>query len=180
MDEPNTRAATADDADAMNALFAAGVETYREFAPDGWRPPVPDSEETRRTLADPATWAMVAVVEDEPVAHVSFLPARTRAAADSPRDWRERPLIPGMAHLWQLFVGREWWGTGVAGILHDEAIAEMRTRGYELGRLFTPAAHPRARRFYERRGWVAVDERYNEDLGLELVEYRLDLRVSSH
>ena len=48
-------------------------------------------------------------------------------------------------------------------------------RDYRTARLFTPTAHARARRFYERRGWTAVAEAWtavaeawNEDLGLTL------------
>jgi hypothetical protein len=40
-------------------------------------------------------------------------------------------------------------------------------------RLFTPAAHARARRFYEREGWVAAgDEFHDAGPNLALVEYR--------
>jgi hypothetical protein len=49
----------------------------------------------------------------------------------------------------------------------------MRSRGYDRARLFTPSGHARARRFYEGRGWRAVDERFHPDLALDLTEYRL-------
>ena len=40
-------------------------------------------------------------------------------------------------------------------------------------RLFTPAGHARARRFYEREGWEPRGEpTLEEPLGLELIEYR--------
>ncbi|MEA2214274.1 MAG: hypothetical protein QOF83_4222 [Solirubrobacteraceae bacterium] len=42
-------------------------------------------------------------------------------------------------------------------------------------RLYTPSGHVRARRFYERRGWRSQEESWSAGLGLELVEYRLDL-----
>ena len=86
-----------------------------------------------------------------------------------------RALVPGVAHLWQLFVLPDWWGRGVAPVLHDAAIAEMQARGYLSARLYTPAQHVRARRFYERRGWSAHGEAWNEDLGLPLTEYQLGL-----
>jgi hypothetical protein len=57
-------------------------------------------------------------------------------------------------------------------VLHDAAITEMRAQGYVSARLFTPTDHARARRFYERREWQAVDDRFNEELGLRLTEYR--------
>ena len=176
MDEIRTRLATVDDVDAMIAVFTAGLETYREFAPENWAPPEPDRNQTREVLAHPSTWAMLALVDGEPVGHVSFAPARERSSGDSPGPWVERPLIPGLVHLWQLFVLSPWWGSGIAAELHDAGTAEMRVRGYEHARLFTPSGQARARRFYERRGWIAVDEQDNPGFGLPLVEYRLELR----
>jgi GNAT superfamily N-acetyltransferase len=175
VEEIQTRLATAHDVDAIIALFSAGVETYREFAPPGWEPPDPDRDNTRDILADSQTWAMLAVVDGVPVGHASFTPARERGPGEAAGSWRERPLIPGLAHLWQLFVLQRWWGTGVADELHRAGVAEMREHGYERARLYTPTAQARARRFYERRGWTAVDEQQNTDFGLPLTEYRLEL-----
>jgi GNAT superfamily N-acetyltransferase len=175
VDEIETRLATGDDVDAIIAVFRAGVETYREFAPVDWQPPDPDRDNTRDILADPRTWAMLALAGAEVVGHCSFTPARERGSDASPRGWRDRPLIPGMSHLWQLFVRPRWWGTGVGALLHDAGVAEMRAQGYECARLYTPTAHTRARRFYERRDWSAVDEQEDTDFGLPLTEYRLEL-----
>jgi hypothetical protein len=45
-------------------------------------------------------------------------------------------------------------------------------------RLFTPVAHHRARRFYEREGWRARGEDFYEpSLRLVIIEYRLALRA---
>lgn len=84
-------------------------------------------------------------------------------------------MIPGLAHLWQLFVLPEWWGRGVAPLLHDHAIAEMRRRRYSDARLFTPSLQARARRFYERRGWSRGAKAWNERFSLMMTEYRLSL-----
>ena len=172
-----TRPAGPDDLDDVLANVAAGFASYRAFAPTGWEPPaaLAGRDLTADVLADPDTWALLALVDAAPAGHVAFMPARERSAADSSGSWRSRPIIAGLAHLWQLFVLPEWWGLGVAPSLHESAIAEMRARGYLNARLFTPSAHARARRFYERRGWVAGPEEWNDHLGLALVEYRLDL-----
>ena len=80
------------------------------------------------------------------------------------------PGLPGVAHLANLFVDPAWWGTGLAARLHGRAVAAMRERGYRTGRLFTPEAQARARRFYEREGWRAAGPpRWEELLGLSLV-----------
>jgi hypothetical protein len=49
----------------------------------------------------------------------------------------------------------------------------MRARGYRAARLFTPSLHARARGFYERRAWLAGDNEWSNDPGLNVIEYRL-------
>ena len=80
---------------------------------------------------------------------------------------------PSLVHLLNLFVRREFWGTGVASALLAAAVAEARERGYAQMRLFTPARQARARRFYEREGWaVAGDEFHDAAPDLVVIEYR--------
>lgn len=122
-----------------------------------------ERERSAELLGDPDTWAAIALAEHAPVGHIAFCPARDRLT---------RGPIPGLAHLWQLFVLPAWWGRGVAPLLHERAVEEMRSRGYRVARLYTPSSHTRARRFYERRGWVCVGEEWNGNLRLMLAEYR--------
>jgi GNAT superfamily N-acetyltransferase len=172
-----TRRATLDDLDVLLADVQAGFDSYVEFAPTGWQPPkVPaDRDRSSELLGDPATWALIALAEDRPVGHVAFLPARERRTGEPSDTSKARAVIPGLVHLWQLFVLPAWWGHGVAPLLHEAAIREMRAQGYSRARLFTPSLHGRARRFYERRGWSAEAEEWNEELALTLTEYRLML-----
>ena len=173
-----TRRATVADVDAMLRIVESGFASYAEFAPPGWRPPPIQDDRERMTglMADRGTWALLALDEDEVVGHFAFTPARERGAGEAPDgSWRERPPITGMAHLWQLFVLPAWWGRGVAPMLHEAGVEEMRAQGYERARLFTPSGQARARAFYERRGWTAHDEQFNPDLALDLTEYRLEL-----
>jgi GNAT superfamily N-acetyltransferase len=169
-----TRLATVADLDVFVADVQAGFDSYVEFAPLGWVPHEvwADREGIGARLADVDTWGLIALAEGAPVGHIAFTPAHRRTAQEPPA---ARPVIPGLAHLWQLFVLREWWGAGVAPILHDAATEEMRARGYETARLYTPSLHARARRFYERRGWEATGEFWGEQLVLMLTEYRLAL-----
>jgi GNAT superfamily N-acetyltransferase len=170
-----TRRAGPADLDSMLANFTAGVASYADFAPAGWRPHDVDRRYEAEVLAEVATWALLALVESDPVGHVQFIPARERTAGEHWQAAHTRPPVPGLAHLRQLFVLPNWWGRGVAPVLHDAAVCEMRAQGYDDARLFTPSAQARARRFYERRGWIAVAEAFNEDFGLPLAEYRLSL-----
>ena len=168
------RGVVAADADALADVLAEGFESYAEFAPDGWTPP--DRLEMAMGLvmrvADPDWWSRAAEDDGRLVAQVAIMPAAKH---------RRRSDEPGLAHLLQLFVRRAYWGSDIARTLHAQSVAEAAARGFTSMRLFTPAAHGRARRFYEREGWSAVGEPYVEaDLGgLEIIEYRRPLAGTS-
>jgi GNAT superfamily N-acetyltransferase len=53
-----------------------------------------------------------------------------------------------------LFVVPEHWGGGVAGRLHDEALARIAAAGCAAAELVVMTENLRARRFYEHRGWL--------------------------
>jgi GNAT superfamily N-acetyltransferase len=57
-----------------------------------------------------------------------------------------------------LYVVPEEWGTGVAAVLHDDALRRVRAGGCAQARLWCLEDNRRARRFYERRGWRLVEE----------------------
>jgi GNAT superfamily N-acetyltransferase len=175
----STSRATVDDVDTLLEDVQVGFDSYTEFAPPGWEPPdvSVNREFSVLLLRDPETWALLAFEGADPIGHIAFFPGRERRLPDQPPgNWESRRVVPGLAHLWQLFVLPRWWGRGVAPLLHDAAIGEMRSRGYEHGRLFTPSLHIRARRFYERRGWTVAEELWNDQLALMLTEYRISLR----
>ncbi len=160
------RPAVPDDADAMARTVAQGLETYRTFAPVGWEPPaaVSDVAVIRTKLEDPAVWCRVAEDDGAMAAHcVLFDSALSQHA----------PAVPGLAHLWHLFVREPYWGTGVSGDLLAQATAAAREQGFTAMRLATAELHARARRFYEREGWHRGAGPFAApDMGLALVEYR--------
>jgi GNAT superfamily N-acetyltransferase len=152
------RTATVADAPVLARTVAIGFEGYRDFAPAGWEPPsfALEVTTTRERLVQPDAWALLAFDGDEPAGQVGLL-------ADP---------APATAYLWQLFLRPAYWGTGLADRLHDAFLNEARARGYEHGRLRTPAGQARARRFYERNGWVTSGvETYEERIGLDLLFY---------
>ena len=157
------------DGDAIARLNHDSFRGYLTFAPAGWEPPALEEEGSwmRERLGHPDVWCQIAEADGEHVGHVGFMPATmARAASDE----------PGLAHFWALFVRPSHWGTGLATELHREAVREAAARGYSSMRLFTPAGQVRARRFYEREGWVAAGEPVqDDDFGLPVVEYRLPL-----
>lgn len=137
--------------------------------PAGWEPPPPSVERAHldRLLPDAATWCLVAEVDGRIAGQVSFVPA---ARAVHPVD------DPSLAHLRNLFVDRAFWGGGLAKTLHAAALDAAGDRGFTAMRLYTPAEHARARRFYEREGWTQKDDPFEEPgLGMAIVEYRFYL-----
>jgi GNAT superfamily N-acetyltransferase len=172
-----TRRGAVADVDVLAAIVQEGFDSYREFAPSEWRPPdvAADRDSRAEVYADPTTWVLIALSEAAPIGHVAFFPARVPPTGEARSAWSARDVIPGLAHLWQLFVLPEWWGCGVAGLLHDGAITQMHADGYSDARLFTPSLQTRARRFYEHRGWLAQGEAWSEEFALAMTEYRLSL-----
>ncbi len=162
------RIAVPDDAAALAGTTRLGFESYRDWAPEGWRPP-PHSLEIRsireRLRADTTWCAMALDADGEPAGHVGITHASER----------ERPhvRIEGRAHLWMLFVRPRWWGSGLAARLHALGLEEAARQGYETIRLYTPSGAGRARAFSEREGWELAGRAFAEPLlGLDLVEYR--------
>jgi GNAT superfamily N-acetyltransferase len=166
------RLATLPDAARLAANVTEGFESYRSFAPAGWEPPSADGE---LALMDEAlrrddVWCLLAEAGGELAGHVAIRPAET-----APRGSRE----PGLAHFWQLFVKPAWHGGGLAVELHREAVREAGERGFAAMRLYAAAGQARARRFYEREGWVAAGPPFDlGDFGLPVVEYRLPISIS--
>jgi GNAT superfamily N-acetyltransferase len=78
------------------------------------------------------------------------------------------------AELRDLYVVPDAWGSGVAAALHDTARDWMRNRADEAI-LWVGEANTRARRFYEREGWMADGERRASTLGPPELRYRLPL-----
>ena len=152
------REATTSDAPVMAETVGIGFDGYRAFAPAGWEPPPFSVEVTniRARLTTEEAWALLAYDGDEPAGQVALLP----------------DPAPATAYLWQLFVRPAHWGSGVAHRLHEAFLEEAHARGYEHGRLRTPAGQARARRFYERNGWETDGVAgFEQGLGLDLLVY---------
>jgi GNAT superfamily N-acetyltransferase len=159
-------AVTPEDAPEIVATVSAGFEGYRAFAPPGWNPPpdVGSVAGTRKRLGDDDVFGLLARTrEGEPAGHVT-VSASTRSRWPGGSD--------DLAHVWQLFVREPYWGTGVAATLHRSAMQEAARQGYAAMRLYTPTAQTRARRLYEREGWVLEGDSLESAMGMPLVEYR--------
>jgi hypothetical protein len=95
---PTFRRAKLADAEVLTETMQLGFASYRAWAPRGWEPPPPeiDLARIRAGVERPDTWCLIAEDEGAPAGHVAFTPARTRAEPREP--------VPGLAHLWLLFV----------------------------------------------------------------------------
>lgn len=84
---------------------------------------------------------------------------------------------PGLGELYAIYVLPHAWGSGVAAELIERGEDELRARGFASATLNVLADNPRARRFYERHGWVAAKTFPWTFLGhdVELTRYRKEL-----
>jgi diamine N-acetyltransferase len=166
------RTAAPRDAERLVTVLTEGFESYRSFSPPDWEPPDSQAElkRLRAFLANEEVWCLVAEDGGEIAGHVAIMPVRVHPHPSTDDT---------MGHFWQLFVREPWWGTGLATALHAEAVREAGARGFTSMRLFTPAAHARARRFYEREGWTPAGPPSDDmDFGMPLVEYRRAISIS--
>ena len=168
LDGIRQRPATPRDAHVVAALITDGFATYTEFAPSGWRPRLAIHEEpnVHERLSRGDVHGRLALSEEGSAAgFTAWMPALSRDEVREP--------IPRRAHIWSLFVARDWWGSGLATELLDWTVTGMRDSGYDTAQLWTPRDHGRARAFYEREGWSLDPERsqHSPELKLDLVLY---------
>jgi GNAT superfamily N-acetyltransferase len=163
------RRATVADAEPLAHGVVTGVEDYPSFAP-GWRGPTMAAEvaHLQAELAKEHVHCIVAVQDGRVAGQITVLPA-----AQAPHPVRD----PGLAHVSNLFVRKDHWGSGLARRLHAAAVEHARDQGYQQLRLYVAEGQARARRFYEREGWRPVGPPFDDPgPGLPMVEYRLDVR----
>lgn len=124
----------------------------------------------RNNLANPAVTVLVAVVDDQVVGYASVSASRdTDVAADH------------IGELQAIYAHPDFWDTGVGAQLHEHALITLSEAGYVDTTLWVMDRNDRARRFYERHGWVPDgtskhDER--GDITIVEVRYRRSLRGS--
>ena len=166
-DDIRYRPATARDAVIAATVVIEGFETYRNFAPAGWRPPsrLEEERDLHMRLARGDVHARLALGEQAVAGFSSWAPACTRGEPPEP--------IPGRAHLSALFIARAHWGSGLATDLLAWAVTSMRDSGFREAQLFTPRDHGRARAFYEREGWRPEPDGavFSPELDLDLMLY---------
>ncbi len=78
---------------------------------------------------------------------------------------------PGKGELFAIYVLPGAWGSGAGPALMETALVAL--RGYPSATLWVLEDNPRARRFYEREGWILDGTRRDvEILGVTVAELR--------
>lgn len=87
--------------------------------------------------------------------------------------------LPEYGEVVSLYTLKEFWGCGVGKLLMDTALAELKRLGYHKVFLWVFERNTRARRFYEKYGFV-FDGKYkysgfSDKEATQSVRYRIDL-----
>jgi RimJ/RimL family protein N-acetyltransferase len=119
------------------------VIAYKSFFPPD--SPAPTIQELsfvwKERLADPSVGCFAASLDGRTVGMVVV---------------RRDPDFDPEGQLLGLHVLPDVWGRGIGSALHDRGLETLRDELYGSAGLWTIAANQRARRMYERRGWVTV------------------------
>jgi GNAT superfamily N-acetyltransferase len=121
----------------------------------------------RKTLDSPGSDRHFLVVEKaESGTLVGFV---ALGAADEPK---------GYGELYAINVDPDHWGSGAGRLLLTEGHTWFAQESYDTAVLWVLPANARARRFYEREGWVCEDLQRTQDvLGVEVLEVRYSLKL---
>lgn len=68
--------------------------------------------------------------------------------------WLRDGDLPAAGEVWAIYVDPPRWNEGIGQTLMFEGTTWLRRRGYATAALWVLSANARARRFYERGGWV--------------------------
>jgi GNAT superfamily N-acetyltransferase len=145
-----------------------------------------DAEEMARvhTASSVAAYAHV-VTPDHALLERRIAAWREALAGDDPSFVAEADgLVVGVLHvttteLKVIYVHPDWWGSGAGRLLLERAHAEL-AQTCDEATLTVLADNPRARRFYERNGWVCEEELVEPHFGgspTRVARYRRSMGV---
>lgn len=135
------------------------------FPPHAPVPQIDDLAGQRQSdLSDPAFRAFIAEDSAGPIGTVGIRPA---------------PELPGCGELCILHVLPSRQGNGLGSALYNTALQEMSRVGYRQARLWVLAKNFRARSFYERRDWILLPGEISPWPGLDLIDVRYQLALST-
>ncbi|WP_419707727.1 N-acetyltransferase family protein [Promicromonospora sp. NFX87] len=161
MTEPRVRPAILDDAEAIAAAHhSAWVQTYSGLLPaEHWERDTVARRRERwrdRLSREAPGHPLVAVVDERVVGFAQSGSTRSKGGIPAVRP----------DELWSLYVLPEQHGTGIGVLLLNAVLLPD-----SLAELWVAEANPRARRFYEKHGFVPDGARFTDDL--EIAEIRM-------
>ena len=163
------REAAIEDAEAIARVHVGTWQAaYRGMVPDDYLDSLNVVQRTRRWregLATPDGPTWVAEGRGAVVGWANAGPSRDVDPGATPGE------------LYGIYVDPKWWGRGPSAALMDEALAWLASR-FPAATLWTLERNGRARRFYERCGWLFDGTTKQDDRGsfvLDEVRYRIDL-----
>ena len=84
--------------------------------------------------------------------------------------------LPGYAEIVAIYSTEQYWGTGVGQCMMDFTLAEIKRLGYKKVMLWVFEENPRAKRFYEKYGFVADGAVKDSGFGnAKEVRYKLEI-----
>lgn len=147
------RPATSEDAEGVKAVHMAGWRAaYHHVLPKDFLADLEnfiDAERWRRELSDPAVISYVATTTHQQPQVVGWL------TAGAPRD----EVAPIDLELMGLYITEQWYGTGVAHALVQQAI------GTQAAYLWVLKDNPRAQAFYRKEGFELDGVEQTEPMG---------------
>ena len=166
---PSVRAATVRDAPALAAVQARSWQAaYQGLLPQDFLDKLDMSDGTQRweraLLAAqwPRAGVMVAVPGPEMVGFARFRPTRDKG--------EDTALV---AEISQIYIAPELWGRGLGKRLMSTALARVAVSGYAQATVWVLDTNWRARRFYERCGWVQDGAaRHNDSYSFPIADVR--------
>lgn len=149
-------AVLADAAGLARVHVAAWRAAYVGIMPDAFLAELDESRFERgwvRALEEAAATTLVGLTPDGRVDGF--------ASVGDPQD----DDAPASGQLWALNLHPIAFGTGLGKALHDAALDALREQGHPEAYLWVAERNPRARRFYEREGWVGDGVTREEEFG---------------
>ncbi len=179
------RQATVADADAVGLIHVRSWQAaYRGLMPDEFLDSLDvDSrvEEWRRIFNGevpvgslPFPHDVVVEVEGEVVGFAN-IGAFRQPDPDSPlpRSTAENP-----GELWAMYALPDHWGSGVGHALMTATMDELRSKAHDMAYLWVLTGNERARRFYERNGWICDEVSTDLDIrGVTVNEVRYSIQL---
>ncbi|GAA3236809.1 GNAT family N-acetyltransferase [Actinocorallia longicatena] len=147
--------ATPSDAPAIGEVHAESWKAaYASFFTDPFFTEAVESRRTKwtKTLAEapPGTIALLAALDDRPLAFSYSGPSHTR---------------PGEAEIYGFYAHPAAWGTGIAPALMTATLHALHTQGHPRAHLWTLRDTPQSRRFYEKSGFTPTPTPRTHDYG---------------